>query len=657
MKKLFTLSLALAFTVLSFGQAQRLVLFEEFTGENCPPCAAYNPYVDAVAAQAANEVVLIHYLAPIPTPGILSAQVSGVVGGRMTYYGVNSTPWGQEDGLMWDSSLLANDGNNPISWATDAQGNLSTAYVDAEYAVPSPFTITVTDTLTAATDSFYASVKITAAQAITFTGTLKLQMAMVENLQFSAPPGNNGETSWTNAVRAMYPSYIGTTLTLAWTNGQSAVYTFKGKMPAFIRDKSQVRFVAFVQNTLGANKDIQQTGISPFYNFNLDLAATSIQGNFGNCYSTEYTPVVNIANVGTQTVSSCFISEYLDNVFVDSIPWSGSLAATNTTTANLSPLTVTPGVHKVTVKITGPNHGIDANLGNDSISLEINAPVQQVSTPLVEGFENGNPVGAGGWAIEAPDHDSTWRVVSPGASSAHSFMVDYYDAVYDDFVSPTDNLYAPPIDLTYAAHATVMFTFANQWLDFGGGSYGWDSLDVDVSTDCGNTWTNVYATNVATATPAQSINTAVAFVPTSAQWKVDSADISIAANHPNVLVRFRPQNFDGNNIYLDNVNIYKYDSVNYVNAITPVSGIQSVSVYPNPSNSQLNINLQLENDAAVSYQLTDLTGNVVVAMPAQVRGAGQNMFTINTAALADGVYFVTIFAGNDRTSKMVSVIH
>ena len=97
MKKLVTLSFAFIITILTFGQGvQRVVLFEEFTGENCPPCASVNPYVDALAATRPNEVVLIHYLAPVPTPGILSAQVSALVNGRMNYYGVNSTPWGQE---------------------------------------------------------------------------------------------------------------------------------------------------------------------------------------------------------------------------------------------------------------------------------------------------------------------------------------------------------------------------------------------------------------------------------------------------------------------------------------------------------------------------------------------------------------------------------
>ena len=245
MKKTSTLIILLFLTIFSFGQSQRLVLFEEFTGENCPPCSEINPYVDALANAYPSEVVLIHYLAPIPTPGILSEQVSGVVSGRMSYYSVNSTPWGQEDGFMWDSILLTTtqDGNNPATWCLDNNNDLNPNFLNAEYAVPSPFTISIADNITGVSDSFYATVTVTASEAITLTGSVKLQLAMVENLQFAAAPGNNGETSWSNAVRGMYPTYLGTTLPLTWTNGQVGTYVIKGKLPSFIRDKTKVRFV------------------------------------------------------------------------------------------------------------------------------------------------------------------------------------------------------------------------------------------------------------------------------------------------------------------------------------------------------------------------------------------------------------------------------
>ena len=660
MKKTFTLLAAILITGSIFAQAQRLVLFEEFTGENCPPCAAYNPYVDALANAYPSEVVLMHYLAPIPTAGILSGQVYAVVNGRLNFYGVNSTPWGQQDGAMWDSSLLTNYGNNPISWCV----NLNTGYQNADYLnsesqVPSPFTITISDVLTGVSDSFYATVTITAEQTINLPSELKLQMAMVENLQFNTPPGNNGETSWGNAVRAMYPSYAGTGLSSSWTNGQVATYTFKGKMPSFIRDKTQVRFVAFIQDNI--DKHVQQTAISSFYSFDVDVATAGLQGSFDNCPSSQYAPIINITNVGNNTISSCNISEYLDNVFIDSSTWSGSIANGGLASVSLARLTIPTGIHKITVQLTSPNNTGDPNPGNDSVSIVVSIPDSETNMPLVEGFENGDPATNAGWAVENPDHDSTWRVVSTGDNSASSYMVDFIDEYEHDFVGPTNNLYTPPLNLAYAAHATIKFSFANQWIYFGlnqqgDSTFGLDSLYIDVSSDCGNTWTTVYGTGATTA-GAQSDNSLYIFEPTADQWISDTADISVAANHENVLLRFRPLFYDGNQFFLDNVNIYKYDSVPYNPAgIEPVSNIQSLTVYPNPASNMLNFNLTINGPSHLTYVITDVSGRVLQSE--NTTGvAGENIYSVNTSTLASGTYFLTLNTEGQQTSRIFSVTH
>jgi thiol-disulfide isomerase/thioredoxin len=651
MKKIITLGLSVIVYALTFGQAQRLVLFEEFTGENCPPCAAYNPYLDQLAEQYAGDVVLLHYLSPIPTAGTLYYQDATDANGRLNYYGVNSTPWGQQDGWMWDSTLLASDGNNPITWAQNSN------YLTNEYAVPSPFTIDIQDTFTSGTDSFYATVNVTAAENFTASGTLKLQFAMVENLQFAYPPGNNGETAWGNAVRKMYPGSGGTTVPSSWTNGEVKTYHFSGKVPSYIYDVTQVRFVAFVQNT--GTKFVEQTGISNFFTFNLDLATTGIVGHFDNCNASQYTPVLSLSNLGNQNISSCYINTYVDGVFQDSTLWTGNLPGGNSLNTTLNSLTLAPGLHTLKVVLTSPNFTTDPNQGNNTATITFNVSAPTSATPLTEGFENGDPIANDGWAVEDLDHDSTWRVVATGHNSSHSEMVDFIDDFANDFVSPSNNLYAPPLNLTYTAHATVKFDYANQFINFGNNEYGGDSLYIDVSSDCGNTWTTVYGKGNSTA-PAQNYgNTLTNFVPTSTQWASDSADISVVSNHDNVLLRFRPTFDDGNNFYLDNVNIYTYDSVPYTppTGIASVYGIQSLQVYPNPANSQVNVVVTLDKDLELGYQLTDVTGNQIIAATAVSKMAGENIFTINTATLTNGIYFVTMVSGANKVSKMIAVVH
>src|SRR5947207_6199043 len=51
------------------AQSPRLSLFEEFTGETCPPCAATNPGLNSTLLSATNatKIVAIKWQVPIPS--------------------------------------------------------------------------------------------------------------------------------------------------------------------------------------------------------------------------------------------------------------------------------------------------------------------------------------------------------------------------------------------------------------------------------------------------------------------------------------------------------------------------------------------------------------------------------------------------------------
>lgn len=68
MKHLY-LYCAILLTGWTFAQTPRLVLYEEFTGENCPPCASINPALNALLALPTNtpKVQSIKWQVPIPS--------------------------------------------------------------------------------------------------------------------------------------------------------------------------------------------------------------------------------------------------------------------------------------------------------------------------------------------------------------------------------------------------------------------------------------------------------------------------------------------------------------------------------------------------------------------------------------------------------------
>ena len=79
----------------------------------------------------------------------------------------------------------------------------------------------------------------------------------------------------------------------------------------------------------------------------------------------------------------------------------------------------------------------------------------------------------------------------------------------------------------------------------------------------------------------------------------------------------------------------------------------NVDVYPNPFNSQIQINGSELTDA-VSIQLIDITGKVMMS---EVIIAANNSITLNTATIQQGTYFVHIVSGNGLkiTKKVVKL--
>ncbi len=75
--------------------------------------------------------------------------------------------------------------------------------------------------------------------------------------------------------------------------------------------------------------------------------------------------------------------------------------------------------------------------------------------------------------------------------------------------------------------------------------------------------------------------------------------------------------------------------------------------YPNPFSSSTTIHVNMRNNAELTLEVTNLTGQLVHAEVAQAR-PGMNTFTVNGEKLSKGVYFYTVKAGNSSvTNKMI----
>jgi Zn-dependent metalloprotease len=80
----------------------------------------------------------------------------------------------------------------------------------------------------------------------------------------------------------------------------------------------------------------------------------------------------------------------------------------------------------------------------------------------------------------------------------------------------------------------------------------------------------------------------------------------------------------------------------------------SISVYPNPAQTELNLDLQLLQSQTVTINLVNVLGQTVMASSSELP-AGMNRLRLNTANLPRGVYFLEVMTSGGRQIQKVEL--
>ena len=158
-----------------------------------------------------------------------------------------------------------------------------------------------------------------------------------------------------------------------------------------------------------------------------------------------------------------------------------------------------------------------------------------------------------------------------------------------------------------------------------------DSLRILISADCGATWQTIFykGGNSLRTVPTTYM---LYFYPANFnQWKIDT--ISLAAYSGEVLIRFRCINRNGNNLYLDDINI-KPLSVGIGEVAMDNTAIH---VYPNPATDQLSIILP-KNLIKPDVIITDISGKILYTTFA----SETEKIVVNLRNFEAGIYLVQI---------------
>jgi len=319
MKKIYLiLVVAFSLSLGAFSQSQRFVLFEEFTSASCSYCASFNPAFNSLLNANTNKCTSIKYQSNFGYDPMYNDNKADV-NVRTAYYSVPGFPDAIMDGNAYHGSPLYVTQN----------------MINNQYAVPSPFEITINQQLSPGNDSIYVTMLGKATAPV--SGVLAAHCVIIEkHIHFTTAPGSNGEKDFYNVMKKMLPSASGTNLPSSFQVGDYFVLQFSWKL-ANVYNINELSVVGFIQDV--QTKAVHQaantssTPITGIYPNDLEL---SNLGNLLPSYcETTFEPQFKLQNNGSVPLSSAEI-KYRVNDGPDAVyQWAGSLGFLQKTSVSL----------------------------------------------------------------------------------------------------------------------------------------------------------------------------------------------------------------------------------------------------------------------------------------------------------------------------------
>lgn len=342
------------------------------------------------------------------------------------------------------------------------------------------------------------------------------------------------------------------------------------------------------------------------------------------------TPSIIIKNAGNNTLTSATINYKIDNDPTQTYQWSGSLDSGATTIVTLNAISTTAGNHVIMVEAVNANGVADQNPANNAKAGAFRNHETTVDFPFKEDFSSTTFPPSGWTSIGFNGHNKHTRDASIGSFGTNNgcMKMDNFNG-NENISGQKDYMMTSRINFTEATSNTTL-TFDVAYAQYA--NFTNDALMVKVSTDCGNTWKQIY--NKSGATLATRPLTTSEFRPTATEWRKESVSLAAYAGMPDVMIQFQTTSGFGNMLYIDEINIDNTLSIgDYNKAI--------FAVYPNPTKDLITI----ENTGAVNKKMTV---NVYDSMGKLVKQSEQwanGKMDLNLSDQTNGTYFIQIVDG------------
>jgi len=301
----------------------------------------------------------------------------------------------------------------------------------------------------------------------------------------------------------------------------------------------------------------------------------------------------------------------------------------------------TPGVYEVKLVVSDGTNSLEERKSTFITVLNDGATI-----PLMEGFEGSDNIDYSFWRTENPDGNNKFDISSDAAYTGnHTLKLENFGQA----AGSIDAIVSQPVDLSNATEdVTISFRHAYRRTDPSNREY----LKVLISNSCGEDWnqrrtlsSSLLGTDIATSSwaPASQNDWVTTHVLLPNSYLVD-----------NFMVKFEFESDGGNNIYIDDINIYSGPSEPILGLEENNGFIQSFNVYPNPANDVANVSFTTETNQTVNVSLVNMMGQNIQHTTIHAK-TGENLVMLNTNNIEAGVYFVNIDAGGIQQTKRLII--
>ena len=306
----------------------------------------------------------------------------------------------------------------------------------------------------------------------------------------------------------------------------------------------------------------------------------------------------------------------------------------------------TPGWHTATLVV---DNGSASDTLTRTEYIYVSKGFADYNNDYQESFEDSS-LFANDWLVFNQSRNAShWQVnKNIGVLSHNSVYLNNFNNQAGDI----DELVSPTLDLSQVSTGSFFLTFDYAVATTAASlSQVTDSLMLYYSTDCGKTFRR-FDTIAGGKLITDGISWAN-FVPGST-WGHYAKALPAGAYNGNTRFKFQfKAGGNGNNVYIDNINISAFTGVDNI-----ANGVSDFTVFPNPATSTVQMTYELAKESKVKIEIFDALGRSVQVLTDDKQSAGSHTLTVNentVGQMSQGIYIVKLTADGISTSKRLAI--